>query len=333
MRIVVVGGAGYIGSVVSRRLLAAGHDLVVADNLATGHREAVPPGVPLVEVDVRDRATLAEKVLPGADAVMHFAARSLVGESEQRPELYWDNNVGGTRSLLDAMRDAGVRCLVFSSTASTYGEPQSIPVDEEQRVKPTSAYGSSKLAADMMIGDEARAHGLRAVSLRYFNVAGALEDAGERHHPETHLIPNVLRVAAGKAPFLTVFGDDYPTADGTCIRDYLHVNDLASAHLLALDSMGPGAIDGRGRHRIYNLGNGAGFSVLEIVAAARRVTGAVIPVQVVRRRPGDPAVLVASSRRIQDELGWIPKHPGLEEIIGDAWTFTRSRPLAEDITG
>lgn len=331
MRILVVGGAGYIGSVVSRRLLAAGHELVVADNLSTGHRDAVAPGAPLVQVDVRDRDALAGLLRSGFDAVMHFAARSLVGESETKPELYWDNNVGGTRCLLDAMRNTGVRRLVFSSTASTYGEPESIPVDEDARVKPTSAYGSSKLAADMMIGDEARAHGLQAVSLRYFNVAGAVEDAGERHQPETHLIPNVLSVAAGRAPFLTLFGDDYPTADGTCIRDYLHVNDLASAHLLALVTMAEGGDDEARRHRIYNLGNGAGFSVLEIIATARRVTGAPIPVRVVSRRQGDPAVLVASSRRIHEELGWTPKQPSLEEIIGDAWTFMCRQGTAENM--
>jgi UDP-glucose 4-epimerase len=321
MRVLVVGGAGYIGSVVTRSLLEQGHQPLVLDSLATGHRDAVPPEVEFIEANLSQQEILVATLRRDVEAVMHFAARSLVGESVQHPELYWSTNVCGTRALLDAMRMAAVRRLVFSSTAATYGEPESVPITESARVAPTSPYGASKLAVDLMIRDEAQAHGLEAVSLRYFNVAGAVSGATERHHPETHLIPNLLRVAAGLSPELVLFGDDYPTPDGTCVRDYVHVQDLACAHLLALAALELGRPGPPGGHRIYNLGNGAGFSVLEVVAAARRVTGRPIPVRVAPRRAGDPAVLVASSTKIEKELGWKPLRPGLDEIVGDAWRF------------
>ncbi|MHB1575519.1 MAG: UDP-glucose 4-epimerase GalE [Candidatus Dormibacteria bacterium] len=326
MRVLVVGGAGYIGSVVTRALVGEGHEPVVLDSLATGHRDAVPAQVEFIHADISQPAAVTSVLSRGVDAVMHFAALSLVGESVLKPELYWSTNVGGTRCLLDAMRAAKVQRLVFSSTSSTYGEPESVPIDELARVDPTSPYGSSKLAVDMMIRDESRAHGLAAVSLRYFNVAGAVADAGERHDPETHLIPNVLRVAAGLSPEVVLFGDDYSTPDGTCIRDYVHVEDLAAAHLLALDATGSRSRLGPGGHRVFNLGNGTGFSVLEVVEAARRVTGKSIPLRVASRREGDPAVLVASSRRIQTELGWSPRKPGLDQIVADAWAFLSDHP-------
>ena len=316
MKLLVTGGAGYIGSVVSALLLESGHEVTVLDNLSTGHRDAVPEGADFVESDIADSA----KVLAnGFDAVLHFAAKSLVGESQQRPELYWHNNVGGTLALLDGMRDAGVRRMVFSSTAATYGEPDTVPIDETAPNVPTNTYGHSKLAVDRMLSGEALAHGLGAVSLRYFNVAGAAYGFGERHGVETHLIPIALQVAAGSRESLTVYGEDWPTPDGTCIRDYIHVADLARAHLLALEGCAEGS------HRIYNLGNGSGFSVREVAEAARRVTGHPIPVEVGERRAGDPAVLVASSQRIRAELGWVPAHPEIDVMVADAWEFARSR--------
>ncbi len=326
MRLLVIGGAGYIGSVVATRLLAAGHEVVVLDDLSTGHVDAVPAGALFVPGNLAATGQL-ERLLAGqVDAVLHFAARSLVGESTVHPELYWANNVGGTRALLQAMLAAGVTRLVFSSSSATYGQPESVPITEEAPTRPTSPYGNTKLAADLMIGDLARAHGLNAVSLRYFNAAGALGGAGERHQPETHLIPNLLEVAAGRAGSVQVFGRDYPTSDGTCVRDYIHVDDLASAHLLALDAT---AGDARsGRHRIYNLGNGQGFSVLEVIEAARRVTGRAIPLEDAPRRPGDPAILVASGQRIREELGWVPARPGIDQMVADAWEFTKSHPPA-----
>lgn len=326
MRLLVIGGAGYIGSVVATRLLAAGHEVVVLDDLSTGHLDAVPAGALFVPGNVAATGQV-ERLLAGqVDAVLHFAARSLVGESTAHPELYWANNVCGTQALLQAMLAAGVTRLVFSSSSATYGQPESVPITEEAPTRPTSPYGNTKLAADLMIGDQARAHGLNAVSLRYFNAAGALGPAGERHQPETHLIPNLLEVAAGRAGRVQVFGRDYPTSDGTCVRDYIHVDDLASAHLLALDATA--ADPGSGRHRIYNLGNGQGFSVLEVIEAARRVTGRPIPLEDAPRRPGDPAILVASGQRIREELGWVPARPGIDQMVADAWEFTRAHPPA-----
>jgi UDP-glucose 4-epimerase len=320
MRLLVTGGAGYIGSIVARHLIAADHEVVVLDNLSRGHREAVPDGADLVTADLLDREALGAVVERGFDAVLHFAALSLVGESGTRPELYYRVNVGGTLNLLEAMRAADVPKLVFSSTAAVYGEPKEIPIPETALTMPTNTYGRSKLAVDWMIGDFCRAHGLGAASLRYFNVAGASGGLGEDHDPETHLIPNILRVALGAVPFVEVYGTDYDTSDGTAIRDYIHIDDLAEAHVLALAAVESG------RHRIFNLGNGTGFSVREVVRAARQVTGAEIHAREAPRRAGDPATLVASSDLIRAELGWTPRKPALEEMVADAWAFAQAHP-------
>ncbi|MET7640314.1 UDP-glucose 4-epimerase GalE [Streptomyces sp. NPDC005438] len=315
----VTGGAGYVGSVVAAHLVQAGHEVVVLDDLSTGFREAVPPGARLVEGRVQDAAAWLDDSFSG---VLHFAAFSQVGESVRHPEKYWRNNVGGTLELLSAMRAAGVRRLVFSSTAATYGEPVRTPLTESDPTAPTSPYGASKLAVDHMIAGECLAHGLAAVSLRYFNVAGAHEAPdgrwyGERHDPESHLIPLVLQVALGQREAISVFGDDYPTPDGTCVRDYIHVSDLAEAHLLALEHARAG------EHLVCNLGNGDGFSVREVIASARQVTGHPVPEVVAERRGGDPAVLVASADRAREALGWRPSRAGLERIVADAWRFAR----------
>lgn len=317
MRLLVAGGAGYIGSVVTAALLADGHEVTVLDDLSTGHADAVPAGAALAEVSLHDSAPVLADVRP--DAVLHFAARSLVGVSQQQPEDYWSTNVGGSLALLEAMRAADCRRIVFSSTAATYGEPDTVPIREDAPTRPTNTYGASKLAVDHMLTSYAVAHGFAAVSLRYFNVAGAAFGLGERHATETHLIPLALEVAAGQRESLTVFGRDYPTPDGTCIRDYVHVEDLSDAHLLALPA--PSA----GEHRIYNLGNGTGFSVQEVVHAAREVTGHPIPTVDGPRRPGDPARLVAAGDRIRSELGWVPRHTDLTGIVRDAWAVARAR--------
>ncbi|MFD7630043.1 UDP-glucose 4-epimerase GalE [Streptomyces sp. NPDC059851] len=311
----VTGGAGYVGSVVAAHLLEAGHEVTVLDDLSTGFREGVPAGAAFIEGRIQD----AERYLdPSYDAVLHFAAFSQVGESVANPAKYWDNNVGGTLALLGAMRAHGVRKLVFSSTAATYGEPTESLLTEESATRPTNPYGASKLAVDHMITGECAAHGVAAVSLRYFNVAGAYGQYGERHDPETHLIPLVLQVALGERESISVFGEDYPTQDGTCVRDYIHVADLAEAHLAALDAAT------EGEHLICNLGNGNGFSVREVVEAVRKVTGKDIPEVVAPRRAGDPAVLVASAKAAHEKLGWTPSRPDLEGIIADAWDFTRA---------
>jgi UDP-glucose 4-epimerase len=315
MRLLVTGGAGYIGSVVAARLIAAGHEVTVLDNLSTGHADAVPPGATFIEGDLRDSA--AGVLADGIDAVLHFAAKSLVGESVADPGMYWSNNLGGSLALLEAMRAADVRTIIFSSTAATYGEPERVPVEETAPTRPTNPYGGSKLAVDTALAEYARMCGFAAVSLRYFNVAGAYRDAagawrGERHAVETHLIPNILRIARDDAGPVSIFGDDYPTTDGSCIRDYIHVTDLASAHLLAL------AACSAGQHTIYNLGCGTGYSNFEVLQACRDVTGLDIPAKVTDRRPGDPAVLVASSERIGRELGWRPER-GLRDMVADAW--------------
>ena len=320
MKVLVTGGAGYIGSVVAAQLVAAGHEVTVLDDLSTGHADAVPPGAAFIKGTLRDCA--AEVLADGIEAVLHFAAKSLVGESVAEPAKYWSANLGGTIALLEAMREIGVRTIVFSSTAAVYGEPERTPITETDPARPTSPYGASKLAADTTLTEFARLYGFGAVSLRYFNVAGAHRSGdggwlGERHSPETHLIPNILaRVAAGDR--VQVFGDDYPTPDGTCIRDYIHVTDLADAHLRALGSGLPG------QHRVYNLGNGTGFSVRQVIDVCAEVTGTQIGVDVTARRPGDPAVLVASSERIQAELGWRAERD-LRAMAADAWEFTRSR--------
>src|SRR4051795_10548431 len=318
MRVLVTGGAGYIGSVVTAALLAEGHEVTVLDDLSTGHEDAVPEGARFVRASLHDSAPVLAEVAP--EAVLHFAAKSLVGQSQVEPEVYWHHNVGGTLALLEAMRAADCRRIVFSSTAATYGEPDEVPILESAPTRPTNTYGASKLAVDAMLTSYAVAHRFAAVSLRYFNVGGAAYGRGERHTTETHLIPIALQVAAGTRDALTVYGQDYPTPDGTCIRDYVHVKDLAAAHLLALPAPAPG------EHRIYNLGSGSGFSVQEVgdaggtgpgdpppgggspvggrVAAVPRVTGPPLPVVVGPRRAGDPARLVASSERIHADLGW-----------------------------
>jgi len=318
MRLLVTGGAGYIGSVVAAQLAESGHDVVVLDDLSTGHADAVPAGAAFRRGSIRGDA--AAVLATGIDAVLHFAAKSLVGESVAHPDRYWDNNLGGTLALLEAMRVAGTRTIVFSSTAAVYGEPERVPITETDPVRPTSPYGESKVAVDTALTEYARMHQLGAVSLRYFNVAGAQADAsgtwrGERHNPETHLIPTVL-AAARRGEGVQLFGDDYPTPDGTCIRDYIHVSDLARAHLLALDAATPG------RHAIYNLGSGTGYSNREVLGACREVTGLDIPVQVAPRRPGDPAVLIASSEAIAADLGWSAELD-LRAMVSDAWTFAQ----------
>jgi UDP-glucose 4-epimerase len=322
MRTLVTGGAGYIGSVVAAQLLAAGTHVVVLDDLSTGHRDAVPAGAEFREVSLLDPPALVHVLAEGFDGVLHFAAKSLVGESMARPERYYRNNVVGSLNLLDAMRAAGMRRLVFSSTAATYGEPEFVPIPEDAPTQPTNAYGATKLAIDMMIRFECSAHGLAAASLRYFNVAGALGAQGERHGMETHLIPIVLQVALGQRDAISVFGTDYPTEDGTAVRDYIHVEDLGRAHQLALDALSPGGSDGE--HRIYNLGVGAGFSVRQVIDVCREVTGHKIPSVDVGRRAGDPSVLVASSERITADLGWTPERT-LTDMVRDAWTFAQAR--------
>jgi UDP-glucose 4-epimerase len=320
LRLLVTGGAGYIGSVVTRQLLDGGHHLTVLDNLERGHREAVPDEARLIIADLCDQDAVSRALGDRFDGVLHFAALSLVSESMERPERYYRTNVGGTLNLLETMVDRGIERLVFSSTAAVYGQPDQIPIVEEAPVRPTNPYGASKLAVDGMIGDFCRAHGLGAVSLRYFNVAGASGGTGEDHDPETHLIPNVLRAAIGQADRVDVYGTDYETPDGTAVRDYIHIEDLSAAHLLALD----GAREGE--HRIFNLGNGNGFSVREVIATAREVTGREIAVREAPRRAGDPPILVAASDRIRSELGWLPEKPELERMIADAWAFMRARP-------
>jgi UDP-glucose 4-epimerase len=320
MKLLVTGGAGYIGSIVAAQLLAAGHEVVVLDNLQQGHRQAVPSEAKLVVADLLDREALDDVISQGFEGVLHFAALALVGESVAHPERYYRTNVGGTFQLLDAMRVAGVPRLVFSSTCAVYGQPDEVPIPETAKPNPSNPYGATKLAVDRMIGDFCLAHGLGAVSLRYFNVAGASDGRGEHHDPETHLIPNVLQAAAGATEFVEVYGTDYPTPDGTAIRDYIHIEDLASAHLLALD----GARSSE--HRIFNLGNGNGFSVREVIAAVSEVTGAEIKVREAARRPGDPPMLVAASERIRSELGWRACKPELTEMVADAWRFAQAHP-------
>ncbi|HTP20809.1 MAG TPA: UDP-glucose 4-epimerase GalE [Solirubrobacteraceae bacterium] len=320
MKLLVTGGAGYIGSIVARQLLAAGHEVTVLDNLMQGHRAAVPEDATLVVADLLDADAVHATLADDFDGVLHFAALALVAESVSHPERYYRTNVTGTLNLLEAITAARVPRLVFSSTCAVYGQPDEVPISETTVPMPVNAYGASKLAVDLMIRDFCRATGLGAVSLRYFNVAGASGGVGEDHDPETHLIPNILRVALGSAPAVNVYGTDYPTPDGTAVRDYIHVEDLATAHLLALD----GARESE--HRVFNLGNGNGFSVREVIAAAEAVTGRKIAATEAPRRPGDPPQLVAASARIRAELGWEPQKPGLEEMVADAWAFAQDHP-------
>lgn len=317
MQLLVTGGAGYVGGAVAAVLLEAGHAVTVLDDLSTGHADAVPDGAVFAPLPVQR----AGDVLAGGgfDAVLHFAAKSLVGESTTAPDAYWHANVGGTLALLDAMRAHGVARIVFSSSAATYGEPESVPILESAPTRPTNPYGASKLAVDLALDGYCAAFGLAAVSLRYFNVAGAHGRFGERHATETHLIPLALQAVAGLRAQLAVFGEDYPTPDGTCIRDYIHVTDLADAHVRALAAAAPG------EHRIYNLGLGEGASVRQVLDAVEQVTGRPVPHQVQGRRAGDPAVLIASGERARAELGWAPTRT-LEQMVADAWTFLQSSP-------
>ena len=324
MRILVLGGAGYIGSHTALELVRAGEDVIVADNLVTGHREAIPAGAKFYQGDLHDFAFLdnlfqQEQI----DAVIHFAAYSLVGESVTNPLKYYDNNLCGTRVLLEAMVKNHVDKIVFSSTAATYGEPEHIPILETDRTLPTNPYGETKLAMEKMFHWTANAHGLRYVSLRYFNACGADASGtiGEAHNPESHLIPLILQVPNGKREAISIYGTDYDTPDGTCIRDYIHVTDLAQAHILAVQYLQNG-----GESSIFNLGNGVGYSVREVIETARKVTGHPIPAVETPRRAGDPARLVASSEKAKAVLGWKPVHDSLEEIIASAWNWHQHHP-------
>ena len=322
MRVTVTGGAGYIGSVVTEVLLREGHEVLVIDNLSKGHRDAVMEGTPFAEIDLLEREALAQRLRDfRCEAVIHMAAYSLVGESVAAPAKYYQNNVVAGLSLLDAMRDAEVPRLVFSSTAAVYGEPAKQPIEEGDATAPTNPYGETKLALERALRWYHGAYGLNSVSLRYFNAAGASRHNGERHDPETHLIPLVLQAAAGRLEAVTVFGTDYPTPDGTCVRDYIHVEDLARAHVLAL-----AALDRRPGCHAYNLGcGGDGYSVRQVIETARQVTGLPIEVRHAARRAGDPAVLVASSGAIRRDLGWTPQYQQLETIIATAWAWMDAR--------
>jgi len=327
MRVLVTGGAGYVGSVSVEALVAAGHDVLVLDDLSRGHRDALPGGVRLVEGSYGDPAIVGQLLAnTPVDAVLHCAARSLVGESVSDPALYYRENVAGGVAFLEVLREAGVRRLVFSSTAAVYGTPASVPIREDAVLAPINPYGETKRTFEGALRWYAAAYGLRSVSLRYFNVAGASGRNGEVHAPETHLIPNVLAAAEGRAA-LTVFGIDYPTPDGTCIRDYLHVEDLARAHLLALEATSPDDPRTAGAAALaINLGNGGGFSVREIVSAAETVVGHPIPHAIGERRAGDPPVLVADAGRADEILGWRAQHRDIVEIVGSAWTWRQAHP-------
>lgn len=328
MAILVLGGAGYIGSHTALELVKAGNEVVIADNLVTGYRKAIPEGAKFYEGDLRDSDFLdnlfhQEKI----DAVIHFAAYSLVGESVTNPLKYYDNNLYGTKVLLEAMVKNNVGKIVFSSTAATYGEPENIPILESDRTCPTNPYGETKLAMEKMFKWTAEAHGLRYVSLRYFNACGADESGtiGEAHNPESHLIPLILQVPNGKRETISIYGTDYDTPDGTCIRDYIHVTDLAQAHILAVQYLNNG-----GESDIFNLGNGVGYSVREVIETTRKVTGHPIPATETSRRAGDPSRLVASSEKAKSVLGWKPVHDSLEEIIASAWNWHKNHPNGYD---
>ena len=320
MKVLITGGAGYIGGTVSRLLLAGGHGVTVYDNLCHSKRSAVAEGVEFVEGDVADRELLERTLREGSfDGVMHFAALIEAGESMQKPEVYFRNNTASTLTLLESMLATGHDRLVFSSTAACYGEPESTPILEDAKLKPTNPYGESKLLVEQMLRWMNSQRGLRYASLRYFNVAGAIEGYGEAHEPESHLIPLILDVALGRRKSIKVFGQDYPTGDRTCVRDYIHVRDLAQAHMLALDAL-------KEKSRlIYNIGNGQGFTVLQVIESVRRVTGKPIAVEECDRRPGDPAVLVASSEKIKRELGWSPQFAELDAIVASAWKWHQKR--------
>ncbi|MBQ6686727.1 MAG: UDP-glucose 4-epimerase GalE [Firmicutes bacterium] len=324
MTILVLGGAGYIGSHTVYELIDNGYDVVIADNLETGYKAAVHPKARFYQGDIRSREFIdsvfdQEKI----DGVIHFAANSLVGESMTKPLKYYDNNMCGTKVLLESMVAHDIKYIVFSSTAATYGEPERIPIMEEDRTCPTNCYGETKLSMEKMFKWTSLAHGMKFVSLRYFNACGAHKsgEIGEAHNPESHLIPLILQVPSGKRPEISIFGDDYDTKDGTCIRDYIHVTDLAQAHILAMEYLVKG-----GDNAIFNLGNGVGFTVNEVIETARRVTGHPIPAKVCPRRAGDPAQLIASSQKARDILGWKPQYDDLETIISSAWNWHKNHP-------
>jgi UDP-glucose 4-epimerase len=318
MKLLITGGAGYIGSIMSAYFLEAGHEVVIIDNLSRGYKKAVPKDARFIEGDIADLAGLVSKE-DEIDAVIHLAAYAYVGESVEQPDIYWQNNVIKMVALLEAMRKLDITKLVFASSCATYGIPDKLPITEDMPTKPINPYGMTKLTMDMALSSYAATYGLSATSLRFFNVAGAYKDFGERHDPESHIIPRALAVAAGDESGFFLFGDDYDTPDGSCIRDYIHVLDLADAAMLALEDMKSG------QHTVYNLGNGGGFSNKEVIAAVEKVTGQDIEVQIKTRRPGDPARLVGSSKKIKDELGWAPKRSELAGMIESAWQFYRQK--------
>jgi|Deesub1362B_J571_1020462.scaffolds.fasta_scaffold03566_5 UDP-glucose 4-epimerase len=328
MRILVTGGAGYIGSIVVEELVKAGEIVIVYDNLSQGHRAAVHPEAIFIEGDLADKGKLEAAFREhGIEAVMHFASNTLVGESMREPFKYIGENVINGINLLQATVKSGVRRFILSSTANLFSEPKRIPIEEEEQISPGSPYGESKFILERILGWLDRIYGLRYASLRYFNAAGASENYGEDHDPETHLIPRVLQVALGQRDYIEIYGDDYPTRDGTCVRDYIHVVDLAQAHILALKALDRGSC-------VYNIGNGLGFTVLEVIEVARDVTGHPIPAVFGPRRPGDPAVLVASSKKIKRELGWRPRYPDLRTIIESAWDWHKRHPRGyEEVKG
>ena len=331
MNVLVTGGAGYIGSVICDQLLESGHRVVVYDNMAKGHRDAVADSAIVVESDLLDVEVLKQTLRDHAiDAVIHMAAWSLVGESMSQPEKYYRNNLWASLELLEAMRFSGMSRIVFSSTAAVYGDSERQPIQESDATAPTNPYGESKLAVERALHWYSQAHGFQYVALRYFNAAGATPTRGERHHPETHLIPLVLQAASEDRP-VAIFGADYPTPDGTCIRDYIHVSDLARAHVMALDALA--AMSGALHTATFNLGCGHGYSVREVVDAAQRVTGKFINVEVRPRRAGDPPVLVASSDRIRRQLGWSPRYESLDDIVGSAWEWMKARPSPDATAG
>jgi UDP-glucose 4-epimerase len=329
VRVAVTGGAGYIGSTAVARLVARGDDVVAIDNLTQGHCEALPRGVPLVRIDICDRSAVTSALVEfHPDALLHFAALTIAPESVRDPAPYWRVNTGGTLNVLDAMRDSRVPAIVFSSTAAVYGTPEQIPISEDAPLQPINPYGASKLAAERAVASYANAYGLAYAALRYFNVAGASGDVGEDHRPETHLIPSALDAAAGRRDPLSVFGTDFPTADGTAIRDYVHVEDLIDAHLLALDRI----VAGDNTLCAINLGTRGGASVREVLDAVQRVTGSPVPTNVAARRPGDPAILVADASRAQAVLGWQPRRSSLDEMVGSAWDWRKRFPHGYDMS-
>lgn len=317
MKILVTGGAGYIGSIVAAELIDLNHDVVILDNLSTGHKFAIPETAQFIQGDIQD-VNAVNQALDGIDAVIHFAAKSLVGESVQYPELYWQTNLDGTKNLLEQMRLVGVKRIVFSSTAAVYGDPVESPITEDSPTLPKSPYGESKLAVDQLLSEYCHQHGFAAFSLRYFNVAGAVGNLGELHNPETHLIPRALASVINDENTFEIYGDDWPTPDGTCIRDYIHISDLAEAHVKALENLE------YGKHLICNLGTENGASVLEVITAIEHVTGKKVTRNVVERRPGDPAVLVTSNKAARELLNWTPKR-SLIEIVTDTYNFMKAR--------